>query len=79
MTQSAMILDYLMRNKSITQKDAIDLFGCYRLGARIWDLKNAGVEIVRHMEDGVNRFGERTRYARSSLGGKDGTEPDTTL
>ena len=79
MSQKTMILDYLEQNGSITQAEAITALGCYRLGARIWELKERGYKIIRRMEDGTNRFGERTRYARYSLGGNDGTEPDTTL
>lgn len=59
-----MILDYLERNGSITQAEAIEKLGCYRLGARIWELKERGVRIRRTMVDGTNRFGDRTRYAR---------------
>lgn len=77
MTQNSMILDYLERNGSITQAEAISQFGCYRLGARIWELKERGYKIIRHMEDGVNRYGAKTRYARYSLGVKDGTSIDT--
>ena len=52
------------RRGSITQAEAIEAFGCYRLGARIADLKERGVAVGRIMEEGQNRFGERTRYAR---------------
>ena len=79
MTQNSMILDYLERNGSITQAEAINQFGCYRLGARIWELKERGFQIIRHMEEGTNRFGSRTRYARYSLGGADGKSIDTAL
>ena len=74
MSQNAMILDYMERNGSITQAEAINQFGCYRLGARIFDLRAVGFDIVRRMEEGTNRFGSRIRYARYFLGGKDGKE-----
>lgn len=64
MAQSDMILEYMQKNGSITQAEAINSFGCYRLGARIWDLKQRGVDIRRIMESGVNRFGDRTVFAR---------------
>ena len=79
MAQKEMILDYLERNGSITQKEAIDHLGCYRLPARIGELKARGIRITCRMEDGQNRFGERTRYARYSLGVKDGTTKSDTL
>lgn len=33
------ILDHLMACNTITPVEALDLFGCFRLGARIWELK----------------------------------------
>jgi len=38
-----------------------------RLGARIWDLRRDGVNISMEMEEGKNRFGKKTRYARYKL------------
>lgn len=64
MTQCGMILDYLLDGNTITQAEAITLFGCYRLGARIYDIKGQGFDIRREMEQGTNRFGEPVRYAR---------------
>lgn len=75
MSQNEMILAYLERNGSITQKEAIDHLGCYRLPARIGELKERGVRFKRFMEEGTNRFGERTRYARYSMEAVNGTEP----
>jgi hypothetical protein len=41
MTQTAAILDHLRRHpEGLTQADAIRLFGCYRLAARISDIRN---------------------------------------
>ncbi len=45
MTQSEAILNYLRQGKSLTPLLALDLFGCFRLGARIWDLKHQGHSI----------------------------------
>lgn len=39
MTQEQKIVDYLDRHGSITQREAITL-GCYRLSARIFDLRH---------------------------------------
>ena len=72
MTQNDMILDYLNKYGSITQAEAMASIGCYRLGARIWDLKRRGVKIKRYMEEGLNRFGIRTRYARYTMEEKHG-------
>lgn len=50
-TQNAQILDYLMRDKNITAMEALKLFGCFRLAARIYDLKKAGHVINGRMMD----------------------------
>lgn len=67
MSQNDLVLDYLRQNGSITQAEAIAHFGCYRLGARVWELKQRGHKIVRVMETGQNRFGIPVRYARYAL------------
>lgn len=35
----------LKKGRSITPIQALDLFGCFRLGARIWDLRRSGYDI----------------------------------
>jgi hypothetical protein len=44
-SQEDSILDYLKTGKSITPIDALNMFGCFRLGARIFDLKKKGYHI----------------------------------
>ena len=48
-TQTAQILAHLKTGRSITPLDALDWFGCFRLGARIYDLKQDGHNIYREM------------------------------
>ena len=67
MTQCDMILRYLREEGSITPLDAMNRFGCMRLGARIWDLKRRGHKIVKSTETALNRYGQETRFARYSL------------
>lgn len=67
MTQTQRILKHLETVGSITPREALDLFGCMRLGARIWDLRRAGYPIMKTMECRKNRNGERVSYARYSL------------
>lgn len=45
-SQNARIAKYLLEGNSITPLDALNLFGCLRLGARIADLKERGLNIV---------------------------------
>lgn len=67
MTQCERILRHLQDYGSITQAEAVTEYGCYRLGARIWDLKAQGVPIKSETVTGKNRYGERTCFARYSL------------
>lgn len=45
MKQTDQVLEYMRRNGSIDPLRAFTDLGILRLGARIWDLKNAGVPI----------------------------------
>lgn len=45
-TQNQQIKDYLNKGKSITPIDALTKFGCFRLAARISDLRKEGLNIV---------------------------------
>ena len=65
--QSKMILEHLKTHGSIDLYQAAELFGCFRLSARIFDLKEAGHKIDSVMIDGINRFGARTHFARYTL------------
>lgn len=53
---SVQILEHLKRHRSITPMDALNLFGCYRLAARIYDLRDAGHEIVTDTSRGFATY-----------------------
>lgn len=44
-TQKKQIKAYLLSGKRLTQLDALNLFGCFRLAARICELRNDGMNI----------------------------------
>ena len=44
-SQCNQILRYLQSGKSITPLQALKKFGCFRLGARVWDLRDKGHDI----------------------------------
>ena len=46
MTQCEQILKHLKQGKTLTQVDAFNEYGCWRLAARISDLRQAGHEVV---------------------------------
>lgn len=69
-SQVSMLADHLILNGSITSIEAIELYGCTRLSARIWDLRHKyGMVIEAKQETGKNRFGKTVNYVRYSLGG----------
>ena len=45
MTQKEKIKKHLQKGKSITAIQALNLFNCFRLAARIADLRNEGMKI----------------------------------
>jgi len=44
-TQKEAILRHLQSGGTITPLEALELYGCYRLGARIWELRDEGYTI----------------------------------
>ena len=51
------VLGYLKKHGSITPMEALREFGCYRLGARIYDLRQSGVKIKTEFVDAMSRPG----------------------
>ena len=66
LNQTSEILSYLKSGKSITPLEALNLFGCFRLGARIWDLEQEGIKIKHEL---VSENGKT--FARYSISGGD--------
>lgn len=58
------ILDYLATGKPLTPIAALKSFGCFRLGARIYDLKRKGHRIESRL---VSRNGARVAEYRLNL------------
>jgi sulfur transfer protein SufE len=48
-SQTALIKGWLLNGRSITQLDALNMFGCFRLAARIADIREQGVNIMTEM------------------------------
>ncbi len=63
-SQTQAIREYLLQGHTLTPLEALEKFGCFRLGARIADLKKEGLKI--HSD---NRIDDRTgkRYATYSI------------
>lgn len=56
-SQTKLIEQHLKAGKAITPIDALNLYGCFRLGARIYDLKEKGLDIITEMvQSGGKRY-----------------------
>lgn len=62
-TQTNQVLRHLRTRGALTQREAMNLYGIMRLGARVYDLRGRGYNIVKDMERSVNRYGRPVRYA----------------
>lgn len=55
--QRARIKSWLESGKAITPLNALQAFGCFRLGARIWELRREGLDIrTRIVQNGRSRY-----------------------
>ena len=48
-SQNALIKGWLLNGKSITPMEALNMFGCFRLSARIANLRDEGLAVVTDM------------------------------
>lgn len=62
-TQNERVLAYLQEHRTITPMEAWLKLGIYRLGARVFDLKQAGHDIRSGRQKVFNQFGETCRVA----------------
>ena len=69
LTQYDRVLDHLQRNGKLSQKQAIRLFGAYRLSAIIHRLRKDGYNISSTFKSGKNRFGDIVSWAEYKLEG----------
>lgn len=67
LTQYDRVLDHLQRNGKLSQKQAINLYGCYRLSAVIYLLRKDGYNISTSYKSGKNRFGDSVSWAEYKL------------
>lgn len=71
-TQLAIIREHLLSYGEIDKKTAMRICECDRLGARIYDLRTAGMDIITVRKSKKNRFGHNTIYAVYKYGGSNG-------
>ena len=66
-SQNDQVLNHLRSRGKLTQRQAMKEYGIMRLGARIYDLRERGYNIVKDMETSKNRYGKRVCYAAYRL------------
>lgn len=66
-SQCEKILNYMQSGRSITPIEALNLFGCFRLSARIADLRERGYSIRTQRCKKKNAEGHTVNYARYRL------------
>lgn len=67
-SQCAAILAWLQKGHKLTPAEALERFGCMRLGARVYELRAAGNHISRDLVPvGISPSGRITYVARYSL------------
>lgn len=66
--QTNAILNHLKSGKSITNKEAFELYGATRLSSIIHSLRRKGYPIHTLMVDGTTRFGDSTKYGKYIMG-----------
>lgn len=64
MNQKEAIIDFILREGSITQRQALRHLGIMRLASRISDLRKDGFVIDVEMVPVPTRYGKRTAIAR---------------
>lgn len=64
--QLEQVREHLITHRTITPIQALEQYGCYRLAARICDLRKEGLQIVTS----VKNKSKVERYAKYTLRGK---------
>lgn len=69
MTQTDVIRSHLISGRSLTPIDALNMFGCFRLAARIDELRKAGLDIetIKEKNNGKSYARYRVRQAQGEL------------
>lgn len=65
--QKQKVLEYLQSGKILTRKIAMQSMGVMNVTARIAELREEGYEINPNITKGVNRYGDKVRYAAWTL------------
>lgn len=75
MKHTERLLEWFSRNRTITPLEALSSLGIYRLGARVFDLREAGHNIHTELMETSNAHGGTSRVARYHYRGKAHANP----
>lgn len=67
MSHNADILNHMEKYGSITPLEALNLYGCFRLSGRIYDLRKQGIPIRTETVTGKREDGSTYTFARYSI------------
>ena len=67
MTQEQAVRNHIINNGSITQAQAVRLYGCSRLSARLYDMRKDGYEIATQYKTSRNRLCCTSEYSNYVL------------
>ena len=65
--QAYEVYEILKSGRSYSPIEALNELGCFRLAARIHELRREGVEIVTKTEVRIGRGGRKLRFGRYSI------------
>ena len=66
MSQESRILKYLKEGNTLTPLEALKHFGCLRLGARVYELKKQGYNIVSELTEDLSTGKRFSEYSLTS-------------
>jgi hypothetical protein len=75
--QGLHILNHLKSGKTLTPLEALQMFGCLRLAARVHDLRNEGWPVLKEMR--THPDNEKVHYAEYYLAKDEQTWPDAKV
>lgn len=65
--QAEQLLEHMKKHGTLTQIEAYEQYGCFRLASRIHEIRMAGIGIESELKKGKNRYGVDCRYAEYRL------------
>ena len=65
--QAQQLYEHMKTHGTVTQLEAYDLYGIFRTASRMYEMRKAGIPVVKTMKKGKNRYGGECKYAEYRL------------